>query len=164
MTAIEFYDSAPGIFPQGAQYAALYADGDFNQGGQFGHIPNRRWISVIGGAAAAAYAGIVDFEQGNPVFFTPNALHDWAFQRKSAGHRFRVYSDRSNVHAAFQQVASLDPEWWIATDDNNPHWTPALIVASVRAISGVTLSEQSIWGIQWGSNNRYDTSYLTGQW
>jgi hypothetical protein len=60
------FDSAPGIFPHGAQYAALYADGKFRKAGQFGNIPNRRWITVNGGKDAAAHAGIIDFEAGNP--------------------------------------------------------------------------------------------------
>jgi hypothetical protein len=62
------------------------------------------------------------------------------------------------VHPAFAQVEQMDVWWWISTLDNKPHWTPELIVRSVRAITGITLPPDRIWSIQWGTNNRYDTS------
>jgi hypothetical protein len=164
MAPVEFYDSAPGVFPPGTQYAALYADGEFSQAGRFNNIPNRRWITVLGGDASADYAGIADFESGNPVFFDAGALGAWARGRKSRGFRFRTYCNRSDFHAAYQQVGTLGAEWWIATLDNNPHWTPAAIVASLKAISGIAVDPATIWGVQWGTNSRYDTSYLFGQW
>ena len=158
----EFYDSAPQIFPHGAEYAALYADGDFKQRQPAG-IPNVRWITVDGGAVAAEYAGIADFETGNPVY-DGSQLHDWAAARHASGHRFRPYCNRSDFHRAYSQVAEFGPAWWIATLDNNPHWTPDLICQSLKAVSGITVEPSTIWGIQWGTNSRYDTSYLFGEW
>jgi hypothetical protein len=158
----EFFDSAPRVFPPGARYAALYADGDFKQPHPPG-IPNVRWITVDGGAAAAAYAGIIDFERGNPAYLGA-ALGDYAGARIRAGHKARVYCNRSDVHPAFAQVDHMDVWWWIATLDNSPHWTPKLIVASVRAMTGITLPVDRIWGVQWGTNSRYDTSYLFAEW
>ena len=159
---IEFYDSAPQVFPSGAQYAALYADGDFKQRQPAG-IPHARWITVDGGTAAAAYAGIADFETGNPVYLS-SALYAWADQRVRDGHRFRPYCNRSDFARAHAQVGHLGPAWWIATLDNNPHWTPALITASLKAMTGIVVDPAAIWGIQWGTNSRYDTSYLFGEW
>jgi hypothetical protein len=68
------------------------------------------------------------------------------------------------VHPAFAQVEQMDVWWWISTLDNNPHWTPELIVRSVRAITGITLPPDRIWSIQWGTNNHYDTSDLFAKW
>jgi hypothetical protein len=174
VSPVEFYDSSPGPFdtlpgeyPDGAAYAAAYADTSLEAGyrPQPAHgIPHLRYITRRGGSAAAAYAGICDYERGNLSYEGGN-LGAWAQERIAGRHRARVYCDRSDVTGAYEQVAHLDGvEWWIATLDNNPHWTPALIVASVRAITGIQLGEDAIWGIQWGTNSRYDTSYLTSTW
>jgi hypothetical protein len=45
-----------------------------------------------------------------------------------------------------------------------PALDPELIVRSVRAITGITLPPDRIWSIQWGTNNRYDTSDLFAKW
>jgi hypothetical protein len=166
MTYPEFYDSAPAEWPAGAADVALYADSSLQPGydPQLSPAVFKRYITRRGGAAAAAYAGIADFEAGNLVF-TGDLLREWAAARLAAGHRARVYCNRTDVHTATAQLGDQPAvEWWIATLDNNPHWTPALIVASVRAVTGITLAEDRIWGIQWGTNAAYDTSYLTGRW
>lgn len=176
MAPVEFYDSNPGPFdtnpghyPPGAQYAMLYADTSLEPGYRpqpERGVPHVRYITRRGGADAARYAGAADYEPGNVVFEGDN-LGAWAGGRNGSGLKARIYVDRSNVALAFDQVQHLSNIWWwIPTLDNNPHWTPATIVASVRASSGITLPEDRIWGIQWGKAELvlWDTSYLFGQW
>lgn len=179
MTPVKFYDSDPGDFdntpakvPLGAQYTMLYADTSL----EFGYrpqgnpgVPNVRYITRRGNTAsedAARYAGAADYEQGNLVY-GGGRLGAWAAARNSLGLRARVYCDRADVATAHPQLKGLSNiEWWIATLDNNPHWTPALIVESVEAVSGVVIPADLIWGIQWGRAGQggYDTSYLFGEW
>lgn len=173
MTYPEFYDSnpgpydtVPGDYPKGASYAVLYADTSLEPGYRpqpNPGIPNVRYNTRRGGLEAAAYAGAIDFEYGN-VAYVGNNLQQWAQGRAASRHRARVYCNRSDVAVAWPQVGHLPVEWWIATDDNNPGWNPDLIVASVRAIARVDLAPEDIWGIQWGTNNTFDTSYLTSEW
>lgn len=172
MTYPEFYDSypgdqdnIPGNYPRGAKYAALYADTSLEPGYRpqpNPGVPNVRYITRRGGDEAAAYAGLADFERGNLVD-NPLQLQTWAEGRVSRGLRFRVYCSRSGVKLAYPLVKTLNPLWWIATLDNDSRWDPASIVSSVRAVTGVTLDPESVWGIQWGTGP-WDTSYLTGEW
>lgn len=162
----EFYDSISGQWPAGAQYAALYFDSSLNDGfqPQKSTIPNQRWITRRGGAAAAANTGIADYEQGNLVY-EGDLLAGWAEARQAAGYRSRTYCNVSDVHHAFPQVGGLPGNvWWIATLDNDPRWTPDKITARIRAVTGIAIAPEAIWGIQWGTNNRYDTSTLFGEW
>ena len=170
----EFYDSNPGPFdtipghyPPGAEYAALYADTSLEPGYHPQPNPgirNVRYITRRGGDPAAVYAGLADYEQGNVVYEGGN-LGAWAAGRNSRSFKARVYCNRSDVEKAYPQVRELpNVYWWIATLDNSPHWTPALIVASIRAITGISLDPGRIWGVQWGTNDLYDTSTLFGDW
>lgn len=170
----EFYDSNPGPFdtipghyPPGAKAAMLYADTSLEPGRRPQPNPGVeavRYITRRGGPAAAAYAGAADYELGNVVFEGDN-LRTWAQARGAGGWRARVYASRSDMARAYGQVGHLpNVVWWIPTLDNNPHWTPALIVASVRAVSAVSLPEDAVWAVQWGTNDLYDTSYLFGEW
>lgn len=171
---VEFYDSNPGPFdtvpgryPPGAQYAALYADTSLEPGYRpqpNPGIPNVRYITRRGGDAAAAYAGLADYENGN-VVYTGYALEQWAAGRNNRGYKARVYCSRSDVRNAYAQVHSLpNVWWWIATLDNNPHWTAASVARSVAAVSGVVLDPARIWAVQWGTNDLWDTSDLFGDW
>jgi hypothetical protein len=163
----EFYDSITGQWPQGAQYAALYYDSSVDGDGfkpQRSTIPHQRWITRRGGPDAALHAGIADFELHNLVY-SGNNLATWAEARLASQWRARTYCNRWDVSRAWPQVGHLaNSYWWIATLDNNPHWTPAGIVASVRAITGITLPVDRVWGVQWGTNPAYDTSTLFGEW
>ena len=70
--------------------AALYADGRYKvtpqQAKRFGQV---RWITVLGGADAAAGAGVLDFELGNAAY-EGNALRDWAQARQAMDTGFRT--------------------------------------------------------------------------
>ena len=171
---VRFYDSRPGPFdtipgnyPPGAEYAVLYADTSLEPGylpQPNPGIPNVRYNTRRGGAAASAYAGACDFESGN-VAYEGNNLRDWAQGRNAKSLRARTYCNRSDVRFAFPQVGNLQNNyWWIATLDNNPHWTPQLIVESIFAITRIELPADRIWGIQWGNNDQFDTSYLFLDW
>lgn len=153
MSQIEFYDAAESAnIPSGA-HAALAADGIYapmarQQAHRFAAV---RWITVLGGADAAAYAGILDYETGNEAY-TPERLRAWAQQRRAMNCRARVYCNRSDFPAAQKAVEGLNNiEWWIATLDGDklsPSWTPGM------------------WGVQFdgGVTARYDISVLYGDW
>jgi hypothetical protein len=174
MAPIAFYDSNPGPFdtvagtyPAAAEYAVLYADTSLEPGYRpqpNPRIPHVRFNTRRGGADAAKYAGACDYEPGNVAFVGDN-LAAWATGRNGLELRARVYASRANVPAALAQVALLpNVWWWIPTLDNNPHWTPALIVESIKAMTGAVILADRIWGIQWGTNQSYDTSYLFAEW
>lgn len=176
MAFAEFYDSNPGDFdtdpghyPPGAQRAVLYADTSVEAGYRpqpNPGVPLVRYNTRRAGAEAAPYAGVCDYEAHN-LAYSPGRLGAWAHERNALHMRARVYCNRSDVATAFPQVDGLgNVSWWIATLDNNPHWTPELIVASVRAVTGKVIAPEAVWGIQWGNGEvtGYDTSYLTGTW
>jgi len=162
---IRFYDSAARLFPDNAGHVALYYDGEFA-------VPPgtplpwrwRRWITVLGGAAAAPYCGIADYEPGNPVF-APGRLAQWADERRSLGKRRRVYCDRANAGAALRQLDGLPALWWIATLDNH-EWTPAQLAADLRDNWQAPIREIDLWGNQFAGGPRadFDTSNLFGDW
>jgi hypothetical protein len=150
--AVDFYDSTrPGLIPEGA-HACLYYDGDYKataeQAERFQAV---RWITVEGGAAAAAHTGAIDFELGNPAF-TGSRLRDWAEARKAMNCRARVYTDLANLSKAMAQVTGLgNVVFWLATlDGDKLHagWMPRL------------------WGVQYagGPTADYDQSVLYGAW
>lgn len=149
---MDFYDAVtPGNIPQGA-HACLYYDGEFAAtAGQAKRFAAVRWITVLGGAAAAAHTGILDWEKGN-ADFTGTELRDWAAQRKAMNCKARVYVDRANFAAASKDVEGLDNVWWwIATLDGDKlsaTWTGRL------------------WAVQYagGMTAKVDTSVLYGAW
>jgi hypothetical protein len=174
MSYPEFYDSNPGDFdtdpghyPAGAERAVLYADTSVEAGYRpqpNPGVPLVRFNTRRGGAEAAPYAGVCDYEAHN-LAYSPGRLGAWAAEREVLKKRARVYCNRSDVRFAWPQVGHLpNVVWWIAVLDNNPHWTPELVVASVRAVTGIALPAGAVWGIQWGNNPSWDTSYLTGTW
>ena len=100
----EFYDSAGARFPAGARYVCLYADGDYAvrpaDSVRWLHV---RWITVLGGADAAKYAGCLDWERGNEAF-TGGELRAWAAGRKAMNKIARVYVDFANLEQAHKDV------------------------------------------------------------
>jgi hypothetical protein len=88
---VDFYDSTrPGLIPAGS-YACLYFDGLYKATAEdAARFHQVRWITVEGGAAAAAHTGCIDFEEGNPAF-TGSRLRDWAEARRAMNCRARVY-------------------------------------------------------------------------
>jgi hypothetical protein len=149
-----FYDSTqPEKIPAGA-HACLYFDGDYKailtpaQAERFKAI---RWITVLGGAAAAAHTGVIDFEKGNAAFDGDN-LREWAEAREAMGCRARVYTDLANLPAARKQVAGLpNVVFWLATLDGNKLHASYI---------------EDLWGVQYagGETADYDTSVLYGTW
>jgi hypothetical protein len=149
---MEIYDSTrPALIPAGS-HACLYWDGDYRatpaQAKRFAAV---RWITVLGGKAAAAHTGCIDFEKGNEAY-DPARLRAWAEERKEMGCRARVYCDRADHAAAQKAVAGLaNVCWWIATlDEDKLHatWT------------------KNLWAVQYagGVKASYDTSVLYGTW
>jgi hypothetical protein len=149
-----FYDSTqPAKIPAGS-HACLYFDGDYKailtpaQAERFKAI---RWITVLGGAAAAAHTGVLDFEKGNAAF-DGNNLREWAEARKAMDCRARVYTDLANLPAARKQVEGLaNVVFWLATLDGNKLWASYI---------------PELWGVQYagGVDADYDTSVLYGTW
>jgi hypothetical protein len=147
-----FYDSTqPNLIPAGS-HACLYYDGDYKAdiaaAKRFAAV---RWITVLGGAAAAAHTGVIDFEAGNAAF-KGNALQEWAKARQAMGCRARVYTDLANLPAARKQVAGLpNVVFWLATLDGNKLHASYI---------------DDLWGVQYagGETAAYDTSVLYGTW
>jgi hypothetical protein len=149
---MDFYDSTnPDAIPAGS-HACLYYDGDYKADiAAAKRFEAVRWITVLGGAAAAAHTGVLDFEQGNAAF-KGNALREWAETRQAMGCRARVYTDLANLPAARKQVAGLgNVVWWLATLDGRK--------LDADYIAG-------LWGVQYAGGPRaaYDTSVLYGEW
>jgi hypothetical protein len=149
---MDFYDSTnPDAIPEGSS-ACLYWDGDFAaQPAAARRFKATRWITVLGGTEAAAFAGIADFEAGNEVYSKPELLHAWVAARQAAGHRARVYCDRADLAKVRATLGSLPYLVWLATLDGdklNRAWTSGL------------------WAVQYAGGPRapYDTSVLYGEW
>lgn len=158
-----FYDSARyGLIPAGAD-AALYHDGRYavtaEQASHFGRV---RWITIAGGAAAAAHTGAIDWEYGN-LAFEGNQLLEWAEARQAMNARARVYVDFANLPRAYSLVGHLRCVcWWLATLDNTQRTAEEL--AAKAQDCGVTLPLETIWAQQWrgGMTAPYDESILLG--
>jgi hypothetical protein len=148
---MEFYDAAsPGSIPAGS-YACLYADGLYKASAQqAARMKAVRWITVLGGADAAAYAGCADFEAGNPVY-EGSALREWVQGRQAKGMRARVYTDLANLPLVRMRCAELKYEVWLATLDGRK--------LSANYTSG-------LWAVQFagGVTAPYDVSCLYGEW
>jgi len=149
---MEFFDSVtPANIPAGA-YACLYADGRYKAtAAQATRFSATRWITVEGGAGAAAYAGIADYEAGNPVYENEGALRAWVAERAAKQLRARVYCNRATLPAVRQQLAELDYLVWIATLDGNK------LKASYTT---------GLWAVQYqgGMTAPVDVSVLYGEW
>jgi hypothetical protein len=162
----DFYDSArPGLIPAGAR-ACLYSDGLYTPTpAQVKRLGPVRWITVLGGAAAAAHAGCADFELGNAVFSVPGRLREWAAARQAMKCRARPYFSFSNAKAVHDQLAGLDNVlYWVATLDGK-RLTPAQVVARL-AEYGVVVGEEKLWAHQFqgGPTAPYDVSELYAAW
>jgi hypothetical protein len=158
---IEFYDSASREFPAGAGYVLLYADGRYKATpAQAARWPHVRWITVLGGTAAAAYAGAADFEPGNEAF-DPGRLRAWAEGRKAGHWLARVYCNLANLPAAHKAVGDLpNVRWWLAS------WGPQKTAAELARESGGLAEAGKIWGQQFAGHpaGGYDSSVLLGTW
>jgi hypothetical protein len=161
----EFFDSARwGLMPAGAD-VMLYWDGRYAASKQDAkRFRAVRWITVIGGGAAAASAGAADYEQGNAVLEVPGRLREWAEQRKAMGCRARVYTDLSNLKAAHALVGDLENVvFWLAVYGEK-------LTAEQLAVAGepygVTLEPRQVWAQQYGGGPAapYDTDWLAGAW
>ena len=160
----DFYDSASQRFPAGAEYVALYGDGDFKAPPSVARrFPHVRRITVLGDYATC---GIADWEAGNAVFKT-GVLRTWAQGRKRMDCLARVYADRANSAEALEQVAGMvNVRWWISTLDNNPHWTAEELAADLRDNWHADIAAADLWGVQFagGMTAAFDTSALFGTW
>lgn len=146
---MDFYDSTqPDLIPEGS-HACLYYDGDYaataEQAKRFAAV---RWITISGDYRNC---GIVDFEEGNPVYSDSGALRAYVQGRHDMGTRARVYCDRSNLPTVRSKLEGLEYLVWLATLDGNklsPDYTAGL------------------WGVQYagGMTADYDTSVLYGIW
>jgi hypothetical protein len=160
-----FYDSARwGLIPEKSR-ALLYMDGRYAatpaDARRFSAV---RWITVLGGTAAARSAGAIDFEAGNEAF-TGEQLREFVIERQAMNCRARVYCDRANLAAAYARVHDLPNVcYWISTLDGKK-WTAAELAANLPAY-GVKLAEPQLWAVQYegGPTAAYDTSLLLGAW
>jgi hypothetical protein len=162
----EFFDStAPVLIPARA-WAALYFDGDYGAAGQAAafRFSRVRWITI---GDDAANCGITDYEAGNPVFGTAGMLYTFALDRLQAGHRARIYCDRSSAARAIRGLGRLwnDVEWWISTLDGIPA-TRQQLAADLAENYDAPIGPQKLWANQvWGGPRAsVDKSLLYGTW
>jgi hypothetical protein len=160
-TVTDFYDSAGASFPRGAEYVMLYADGDYAypaaQSARWRHV---RWITVLGGRYAAAYAGAIDYERGNPDW-TGDELREWARGREAMRCRARVYCNVSSVPKAAPLVEGVTSvHWWLAD------WDGPKTRDELAAACGGLVRPEMIWGQQYAGDptGGFDTSVLLGLW
>jgi hypothetical protein len=167
VTTNYFYDAVtPANIPDGAR-ACLYMDGEFKataeQAKRFSAV---RWITVEGGAAAAADAGAADFEPKNPVHDVPGRLREWAMARQVMNCRARVYSNRSDLPAAHALVGDLGcVVFWVATLDNY-EWPLEELAGNIGANEKLAIPLERYWGAQFqgGMTAKFDLNVLYGQW
>lgn len=163
-----FYDSArPNLIPKGAR-ACLYYDGLYKATpAEAARLSAVRWITVLGGAAAAADTGCIDYEQGNAAF-DGDALAQWAVARHGMNCRARVYTDLANLPRAYRAVGALpNVVWWLGMlelDGGKP-WTVQGILERTQK-AGVTLAPGKVWAVQYagGPTADFDISVLLGSW
>lgn len=162
---VKFYDSDKfNDIPQGAEYAALYADGRYAITPQdnIKRIPHRRFITVTG---ANSYDGIADFERLNPVFDEEGKLRDWA-TRRLRNHQVPpvVYCDRSDLAYAMSELRGLPRYWWIPTLDNK-EWTAEELAINIDEEFHISIPVEQIWANQYTDHsNQYDESNLFLTW
>lgn len=163
---IQFYDAVIPVHIPGRDYAALYFDGTYGQVGQmaarlFGHC---RWITVTGDFE---HCGIADFEEGNPVFDTPELLAEYLKGRAALyngrGRRGRIYCDRANAAKALYYAGDAPREWWIATLDNRD-WSASQLARDLAENWDAKIPATEIWANQNVPGQRYDTSNLLRSW
>ena len=159
-----FYDSArPDLIPDHAS-VLLYRDGDYaataEQAKRFARV---RWITVIGGVDIAATAGAIDYEPGNACYEKPGLLRAYVGARQAAGHRARIYADRSNVARALEEVAGLRRCWWISTLDGQRR-SPVELAADLAHHFEAAVPTGDLWAHQYqgGLHAPYDVSELYG--
>jgi hypothetical protein len=161
----QFYDSATWQdIPDGATHVALYADGTYAvpAGASVRRIPHRRWITVTG---HNHYAGIADFEQGNPVYETQGELRRWAIGHLAQSTRVPiVYCDRADLHLAVAEMNLIPHYWWIPTLDNH-EWTAEDLAVNIWEEFHIHIPHDRIWANQFTDHkDEYDVSNLFLRW
>jgi hypothetical protein len=158
---MDFYDAARYENIPDRAYACVYADGIYAcPPAQTVRFRATRWITVLGGADAAKYAGCLDWERGNEAF-TGAGLRDWAEGRKAMGCLARIYVDLANLAAAHEDVDGLgNIRWWIAS------WGEKRTAAELAAASGGLIKAEQVWAQQFQGDTTggVDLSVLLGVW
>jgi hypothetical protein len=161
----QFYDAAePANIPGGA-HACLYHDGLYAatpaQAKRFAAV---RWITVLGGALAAKSTGCFDWELHNANFPDPSLLVSWAQERKAMNCRARVYSDVSNLKAAWDAVGH-EPNvvWWIALYGRGP-LTAAQLAAAVAWAAPVPAAKMWAQQYEGDATGGVDRDVLLSNW
>jgi len=172
---IHFYDAEYlHLIPAGAEYVALYADGDYSARGNplvaRWPVRRRRWYTIIGDETCS----MADYEPDNPIFDNRGQLHDWAHKRLSRAHRGEtiVYCDRADAESAIDELDRLweDVLWNIATGNdpapsgNGTDWTAAELAADLAANWHAPIPAGRIWANQNVWTTGYDVNQLFGKW
>ena len=164
----EFYDAATWQNIPPGSWAALARDGRFavEPAAVERRFERVRYITVLGGKAAAAYAGIADYEDGDAAKSVPGALREWAAERREMNCLARGYADRSDLPEMHRLIGDLpNVRYWVSTLDDK-QWTVEELVADILAVEGLKLDPALIWGIQieGGPTAPFDRSLLTAAW
>jgi hypothetical protein len=164
MSYEQVFDSSRwGLIPHGS-LAVLYLDGKYaapqSAVRQFAGV---RWNTVLGGDAAAAGAGMADFEPGNAIFYDGGRLLGWVGGRANRRLLATIYTNLANVGEAYN-LAGHEPNvrWWLATLDGD-HLTPEECAELTRE-HGAPIPPGKFWGHQWdgGPTAKYDSTDLFG--
>lgn len=175
-----FYDSCRKVYPSSAHMIAVYADNGGGPAECTGYPADRdrysiRQITRAGGAAAAAYAQIIDYEPGLEAYDRPGAAREFADARHAAGDHFISYCSRVNLHRLHNELGACLWQsplhlFWIPTLDGH-QWTPQELAVSILRGWSVDIPSSKLWGNQFGQGGprgsgalEWDESSLFGLW
>lgn len=155
-----FYDSCAKIYPEDAKRILVYRDIGGGPAECIGYPPDRskyqtRSITREGGADAASWALILDYEWLLNAYEVQGQAREWAQTRAAHGHRFISYVPRALLSRYMTEIGPIlwnhnGHRFFIPTLDDK-QWTPAELAADIRANWGVIVDESRLWGNQFAS-------------
>jgi hypothetical protein len=133
------YDSAGGLFPDGAKLRALYFNGDY------AHKPyvvkrGQLWIDVLGDAARECSVLQVDGLDQAGIDAMVAKVPGWLGERNPVG-RGIIYCNRVTLPAVMERAGDQPFDLWLATLDGT---VPEVMVPRGNLLA-VQISDQGNW-------------------
>lgn len=155
-----FYDSCAKVYPATANRIVVYGDAGYGPAECIGYPPDRhryeiRVITREGGAAAAQYAGILDYEWTLEAYTEVGAAREFAETRAAHKQRVISYCPRALLGELLRELGPAlwhypDHRLWIPTLDDH-QWSPDELAADIASGWGIIVEPWRIWGNQFGS-------------